>query len=70
MAKGGANKGKRWTAAEETKLKKLAKGNTPTGLIAHELKRTKPGVESKASAIGQSLKPVNKSPNKRLKKKK
>jgi len=34
------NSGKEWSAADLKKLEKLADGNTPTGLIAYELKRS------------------------------
>jgi hypothetical protein len=68
VAKTPKNHNKPWTPAEVKQLKKLANGNTPTGLIAHDLKRTKAAVQGKASAIGQSLKPVNKSPYNRRKK--
>ncbi len=70
MSKSDRNKGKRWTPAEEKKLRKLAKGNTPTGLISYELGRTEAGVRGKASEIDLSLKPTNKSPYNRQKKKK
>ncbi len=41
--------GKEWSSADLKKLEKLANGNTPTGLIAYELKRSKAAVYSKAS---------------------
>lgn len=47
---------------------KLANGNTPTGLIAYELKRSKAAVYSKASDEDISLHPTNKSPYNRRKK--
>lgn len=56
------NHGKRWTPSEIKELKNLSKGNTPTGLIAHELGRTKDAVEAKASEENISLKPTNQSP--------
>ena len=62
------NKGKHWTAEQVGQLKKLVKGNTPTGLIAHALKRTESAVQSKASELNISLKPTNKSPYNRRKK--
>lgn len=68
MAKTPANHNKRWTATEERELKKLAKGNTPTGLMAYKLKRTEAGVRGKASDMDLSLKPTNKSPYNRRKK--
>lgn len=59
--------GKRWTEADLKQMKGLAAGNTPTGLIAHKLYRTTAAVQSKASEIGLSLKPVNQSPYNRRK---
>lgn len=69
MAKTPGKHRKPWTAADEKRLKKLAKGNTPTGLIAYELERSEDAVRGKASEIKQSLKPTNKSPYNRRKKK-
>jgi hypothetical protein len=63
------NHNKAWTATAEQELRKLAKGNTPTPLIAYKLKRTEAGVRGKASEINLSLKPTNKSPYNRQKKK-
>jgi hypothetical protein len=68
MAKKPANGNKRWTKQAEQELKKLAKGNTPTPLIAWELKRSEAGVRNKASEMDVSLKPTNKSPYNRRKK--
>ncbi len=62
------NKGKAWTPIQEGQLKKLAKGNTPTGLIADALGRTEDAVRTKASDINVSLKPTNQSPYNRKKK--
>ena len=56
------NQGKKWSKTEVTKLKKLAKGNTPTGLIAYNLGRSESSVYSKASNENISLKPTNQSP--------
>lgn len=67
MAKTPANSNKRWTQQAERELRKLAKGNTPTPLIAHKLKRSEAGVRGKASEINLSLKPTNKSPYNRRK---
>jgi len=36
-AKKPTNHGKPWTRQDDQKLARLAKGNTPTGLIAHEM---------------------------------
>jgi hypothetical protein len=58
-----------WTKGDEKQLKKLAKGNTPTGLLAYELERSEDAIRGKASEIGLSLKPVNRSPDNRRKKK-
>lgn len=62
MAKEPANHGKHWTGKEEKELRDLAKGNTPTRLIAWEMKRTEDAVRAKASDLNLSLKPTNQSP--------
>lgn len=62
------NSGKEWSAADLKKLEKLANGNTPTGLIAYELKRSKAAIYSKASDEDISLHPTNQSPYNRTKK--
>ena len=62
MAKTPANHGKQWTPADVQQLKQLAKGNTPTGLIAHKMGRTEESIRSKASENDVSLKPTNQSP--------
>jgi hypothetical protein len=69
MAKKPGNQNKRWTQQAERELRKLAKGNTPTPLMAYKLKRSEAGVRGKASEMGVSLKPTNKSPYNRQKKK-
>jgi hypothetical protein len=51
-----------WTAAELRKLKQLAKGNTPTGVISLKLQRPPSAIRSKAQREGISLRPVNRSP--------
>jgi hypothetical protein len=56
------NHGKQSTPTEIKELKNLSKGNTPTGLIAHELGRTEDSIRSKASEKNISLKPTNQSP--------
>lgn len=61
------NQGKSWTSVQETQLKKLAKGNTPTPLIGYKLGRTPAAIQSKAQDLNVSLKPVNKSPYNRHK---
>jgi hypothetical protein len=62
MAKTPKNNGKKWTKEDADKLKQLAKGNTPTDLMAYELKRSESSVRSKASDLNVSLHPTNKSP--------
>ncbi|MDV3557478.1 hypothetical protein CMU76_17250 [Elizabethkingia anophelis] len=56
------NHGKQWTDDEIEKLKKLADGNTPTGIIGLKLGRTADSITSKASQQGISLQPTNQSP--------
>ena len=74
MGKPPKNHGEKWTKKDVQQIKKLAKGNTPTGLIAYKLGRTEDSIRSKASDEQISLKPTNKSPYDRkyseLKKKK
>lgn len=67
MAKTPTNHGKQWTPAHVQQLKQLAKGNTPTGLIAHKMGRTEDSIRSKASETDVSLKPTNQSPYNRRK---
>lgn len=50
---------KQWTRSDEKLLKNLARENTPTGLMAWELGRTKAAVYNHASAKGISLEPPN-----------
>lgn len=68
MKKTPKNQGKEWTGNDISTLKKLIKGNTPTGLIAYELGRTENSIRIKASEIEVSLKPTNQSPYNRRKK--
>lgn len=62
------NQGKAWKPAQETQMKKMVKGNTPTRLIADALGRTEDAVRNKASDLNISLKPTNQSPYNRRKK--
>lgn len=62
MAKLPPRDRKHWTSGEVGRLRQLAVSNTPTGLIAHQLGRSKDAVRSKASAKNISLKPTNRSP--------
>ena len=68
MAKTPKNNGKQWTDNDVSKLEKLVKGNTPTGLIAYELGHSEDAIRSKASDLEISLQPTNKSPYNRQKK--
>jgi len=67
MAKKPSKHGKPYTRAQIAQLKKLAKGNTPTGLIAMKMGRTEAAIYSKAGEEHISLKPTNQSPDKRRK---
>jgi hypothetical protein len=67
MAKYTRNSGKTWTPQEVSKLKDLAKGNTPTRVIGLKLGRPVQGVYKKASENGISLNPHNRSPYNRKK---
>lgn len=62
MAKPPANHGKNWTSSDDRQLKQLAQGNTPTRVMGLKLGRTPDAVQSHASELGISLKPVNQSP--------
>ncbi len=55
-------KGTSWTAEEVDRLRKLAKENTPTPLIANKLGRSEASIHHKAQAENISLKPTNRSP--------
>ena len=68
MAKKPEHANEQWTKTQEAKLEHLATGNTPTGLIAHELGRSEAAIRSKAADIDVSLKPTNQSPYNRQKK--
>jgi hypothetical protein len=68
MSKSTRNTGKAWTPSDVKQLKQLARGNTPTRVVGLKLGRTPAAVQSKASSLGVSLKPTNRSPNKGRKK--
>ncbi|MEK7376936.1 MAG: hypothetical protein AABZ57_07245 [Candidatus Margulisiibacteriota bacterium] len=57
MAKYNRNSGKEWKANEVSKLRSLAKENTPTRVIGLKLGRTEDSVYSKASEKSISKKP-------------
>jgi hypothetical protein len=62
MGKVPKNQGKEWSAEDLKKLNNLAKGNTPTPLIAYDLGRSEGAIRNKAGNEEISLKPTNKSP--------
>src|SRR2546430_1803435 len=59
LKKGSDRTGKDWTAAERARLGELAKGDTPTRLIAWTMGRSERAIYSKASEEGVSLNPPN-----------
>ena len=69
MAKTPAKHRQPWTAGEVKELKTLAKGNTPTRVIALKLMRTPAAVQAKAGEEEISLKPANQKPYGTAKKK-
>lgn len=62
MSQYDRNKGKPWKGAEVNKVKQLAKGNTPTRVIALKLGRTPAAIYKVASQNNIPLKPSNQSP--------
>ena len=56
------NDGDPWTVDEVQKLRELADGNTPAGVMSIELGRTEDAIRSKAAAGGISLSPPNRAP--------
>jgi hypothetical protein len=56
------NTGRLWTEQEVRQLRQLARENTPTRVIGLKLGRTPGAVQSKASQVGISLAPPNRSP--------
>jgi hypothetical protein len=57
-----ANSGKSWSPAQNAQLRSLARGNTPTRVVALKMGRTPAAVQSQASRAHVSLKPTNQSP--------
>jgi hypothetical protein len=56
------------STTDVNKLKQLAKGNTPTGVMSVKLQRPIAAIRSKAQREGISLRPINRSPyNRRAK---
>lgn len=62
MSKSTRNSGKSWTPSDNSQLRQLALGNTPTRVIGLKLGRTPGAVSNQASELGVSLKPTNQSP--------
>lgn len=56
------NSGKRWSDAEENKLRSLASRNTPTRVMGLKLGRSEDAIYHKASEMGLSIKPTNQRP--------
>jgi hypothetical protein len=54
--------GEPWSDTDLRKLKELAKGNTPTGVISFKLQRPPTAIRSKAQRESISLSPINRSP--------
>jgi hypothetical protein len=67
MPKTPANHGKEWTPEGVRELKLLARGNTPTRVIAIKMGRTPEAIQAEAGREGISLKPTNQSPYNRRK---
>ena len=59
MARTPDNHRKPWSAKDKSQLKRLAKGNTPTDLIALKLSRTSDAIRSTAQREHVSLAPPN-----------
>jgi len=68
MAKSTKNSRKPWSDSDRDNLRKLAKSNTPTGVMSIKLGRSESAIYSKASEMNVSLKPTNQSPYNRRKK--
>lgn len=62
MSKSTRNTGKPWTPGGDRELRQLARENTPTRVIGLKIGRTEAAVYTRASDIGVSLKPTNRSP--------
>jgi len=62
MANWPNHRNKHWTQPQVQQLRQLARGNTPTRIIALKTGRTPAAVQSKASKEGISLEPHNQRP--------
>ena len=67
MSKSTRNAGKPWTPTDVSKLRELARHNTPTRVIGLKLGRPVDGVYAKASEKHILLKPTNQAPYSRQK---
>lgn len=56
------NANRPWSGSDDTQLRRLAAGNTPTRVIGLKLGRSEDSVRARASILGLSLKPTNQSP--------
>jgi hypothetical protein len=54
--------GEPWSTTDVKQLKTLARSNTPTGVISVKLQRPATAIRSKAQREGISLRPSNRSP--------
>jgi len=63
-----SNKGKPWTSGQDSQLRSLNRGNTPTRIIGLKMGRTENSIRSRASDLNISLKPTNQAPYNRRKK--
>ncbi len=57
-----SNQRKTWTPAQESQLKQLAKGNTPTRVIGLKMGRTPGAIQAKAQDLNITLMPPNQRP--------
>lgn len=67
MAKYNRNSGKEWTGSDVSRMRTLARENTPTRVIGLKLGRTEGAVYNKASEKGVPLSPTNQRPYNRSK---
>jgi hypothetical protein len=67
-AKGHARPTHPWSKEDVKELRALAKQNTPTGVLSLKLQRPETAIRNKAFREGISLKPTNRSPYTRRKK--
>jgi hypothetical protein len=56
------NSNRPWTPREDSELRRLAAGNTPTRVIGLKLGRSTVAIRARAAQLLISLKPTNQSP--------